>query len=328
MVMLTTRLPPLWIVALLQLILIQGALSFQASHPPALLPRHISTTAATTGKNPFLFHQKKQQQQILHAASGKRMPQIGTPSVATADENNKVKKDRVETTRFRRNRVGHFIARTLKRLRLMKPKPASVLQLPRPLRSLQRKITTFAVACMFFLVASTSALPAGAVTGSRMGGSFGPSSTSSSKLSPPPRSSSSYSRPQVRVYNTYSPPIRVWMPRVYAPRRSFYGGEAVATRFSASDVVVLTGTGALVAYGLANGYRGKTNRDGGGSSSSGPLGPGATATAVTVCLQVPNRDDPNCILNRLRRLSERVDTRTRKGVQDLVSEGTYRFPSK
>lgn len=126
-------------------------------------------------------------------------------------------------------------------------------------------------------------------------------------------------------YNYGSPPgLRIFLGgprprRVYSSRYDYDTG--VATRFSTSDVVLLTGTGALIAYGVANNYR-NNNRRSGDDEDVSALGPGASLAAVTVSLQVPNRDDPNSILNKLRRLSERADTRTRKGVQDLVSEGT------
>ena len=160
-----------------------------------------------------------------------------------------------------------------------------------------------------------------------MGGSFSPhsrsSSSSSSSYSP------SYSRslpsrgygfggsspnvhihlgPAMRLFGSYGPSCDTTFPG---------GVTAVSTgattRFSPSDIALLTGVGVLLAYGFTNARRE-------GDAETSPLGPGATALSLTASLQVPNRDDPDSILNKLRRISDSVDTKNRKGVQDLVSE--------
>jgi hypothetical protein len=81
-------------------------------------------------------------------------------------------------------------------------------------------------------------------------------------------------------------------------------------------VVLLTGTGALLAYGFAK------NRDDSDLGSSA-LGPGVSVASITLALDVPNRDDPGNILAKLKRIAEAADTGTRRGVQTLVSNGTY-----
>jgi len=91
----------------------------------------------------------------------------------------------------------------------------------------------------------------------------------------------------------------------------------VAARFSASDVVLLTGTSALIFYGATNNFRDKSDGD------ESALGPGASVASVTVALDVPSRKNPNSVLHRLKRISERANMASRKGVQDLVSEGNW-----
>jgi hypothetical protein len=68
----------------------------------------------------------------------------------------------------------------------------------------------------------------------------------------------------------------------------------------------------MIAYGVAS-YNKQPD------ISAGPLGRGVTVASLTVQLDVPNRDDPNSILNKLHALSLSADTSTRKGVQDLLS---------
>jgi len=193
------------------------------------------------------------------------------------------------------------------------------------LKTLRRRVAVLAVA--LFLFAATATCSFAAVSAGRTGGSFGPSSSSSSSTQHSYSTGRSYSRSlpiQIHSYNYYSPPPWITFRLGGNHQRQVYArydaAPVVASkRFSASDVMLLTGTGALIVYGFANNYRGRGGRR---DSTTSPLGPGASVASVTLSLNVPNRDDPNCILNRLRVLSERADTRSRKGVQDLVSEGT------
>lgn len=92
-----------------------------------------------------------------------------------------------------------------------------------------------------------------------------------------------------------------------APKR------AVVGPFSASDLMLLTGTSALIGYGFVNGQKGQ--------DTGSPLGPGASMATVVVSMDVPNRHDPNSILKRLKKVTSRFDLSTRKGVQGLISEG-------
>jgi hypothetical protein len=181
------------------------------------------------------------------------------------------------------------------------------------------------VALALIIAFSLVSNPALAVTGGRMGGSFGKSSSASMSRpmtrQPSPRSGSR-GAPRVAIHNHNS------RPRYRYRSTSMYGSfddallaprchRPVAARFSASDVVLLTGTSALIFYGVTNNFRGK--RDGDESA----LGPGASVASVTVALDVPSRKNPNSVLHRLKRISERANMASRKGVQDLVSEGNW-----
>ena len=80
-----------------------------------------------------------------------------------------------------------------------------------------------------------------------------------------------------------------------------------------SDVVLMTGSGALITYGVMNHYQ-----NNGGPRSA--LGPGVSVMSLTVCLNVPDRDNPSSILSALTRRAELSWTGTRKGVQTMISE--------
>ena len=213
--------------------------------------------------------------------------------------------------------------------------------------SLRRRLATVALALVLALGSCFS--PVWAVSGGRMGGgsfkSYSSGSPSRSRSAP---SSSgrmggggggSFSRgtptlprrpPGGRVY--YSPLPRVThnfhygLGRPAGPiviDRGFAGVQqrnpaivTSSTGVKVRDIVVLTGTGALLAYGFRNNYR---RNDYDGSDSVGPLGKGITVGSLTVALNVPNRKDPDNILNRLSRKSMTADTSSRKGVQDLLS---------
>ena len=88
--------------------------------------------------------------------------------------------------------------------------------------------------------------------------------------------------------------------------------SVIATRFSAADVALLTGTTAVMAYGFYNNFQAR--------HGTSPLGPGATVASLVVSLNVPNPKDSNSIIPRLHKLSSHATTSTRKGVQDLVTE--------
>ncbi|KAL7581002.1 hypothetical protein ACA910_005812 [Epithemia clementina (nom. ined.)] len=199
------------------------------------------------------------------------------------------------------------------------------------------------VAFSLFLVLSLHlGMSAGATSGYRTGGSFKSSSHSRPSLSrpsysrPSPRqhhhhhqyhyhSSGSHFQPQ-RVQIVGARPLRTPWVSIYhnfspQPGATYVRTvERPATSFSPGDVLVLTGTGALLTYGFVNTRNQRRSGPNSASVDYSPLGPGATAISVTVSMNVPDRDDPNSVLNRLEALGERVDTSTREGVQELISE--------
>lgn len=187
-------------------------------------------------------------------------------------------------------------------------------------RSFRRVLKTLLLTT--FLAFSLQSSAAWAVSAGRAGGSFGQSSSSRSSS---PSSSSIRRAPSTRVYHHHhyspGPAIRVyptWPRWGYSPTRVYSSVtyDTPARGFSASDVVLLTGTGVLLAYGFSK------NRDNSDVNTSA-LGPGVSVATITLALDVPNRDDPSNILAKLKRIAEAADTGTRRGVQTLVSNGTY-----
>ena len=85
------------------------------------------------------------------------------------------------------------------------------------------------------------------------------------------------------------------------------------TAMSARDVLVLGGVAGLLTYGAVNGRR--------SSSSSRDATQGATATAIMLAVNIPDRYSPTSIVRRINEISKTADTSTRAGVQTLISEG-------
>lgn len=144
-----------------------------------------------------------------------------------------------------------------------------------------------------------------------MGGSFGATSRSNfgsygttSRAAPMGRISDA--GPRMHMHAHLGP-----SSRLYGSNDNFPGGTSVATRFAPSDIALLTTTTIVLAYGFGN----KRRRLG----ETSPLGPGATVASLTLSLDAQNQNDPDCLLNRLKSISERYDTGQRKGVQDLVA---------
>ena len=187
-------------------------------------------------------------------------------------------------------------------------------------RSIRLRIATVALALMLAFGGSFSS--AWAVTGGRMGGgSFKSSSShSSGRNSGGSWRSSTQTNPGLylrpRVQYGPSPPIVIF--HQFSHGREWYapthGSAIVNTRVKTTDILILTGTGVLLAYGFRNNYR-RNN----GYGEGGPLGPGTTVASLTVALDVPNRGDPDNILAKLSRWSVTADTISRKGLQDLLS---------
>jgi Protein of unknown function (DUF1517) len=193
-------------------------------------------------------------------------------------------------------------------------------------RSIRRIIAAIVIA--FALTLSTPA--AWAVSGGRMGGgsfkgSSGGSMGGGGRTSTLSRPQSSHTMlPPRRTPQYYGTTVRPPSPiiinsygnRWYAPTHE----TAIAnTRVTAKDIVVMTGAGALLVYGMHNNYKNRYQGDG-AMGPGGLLGLGYTVGSLTVALDVPNRSDPENILSKLSRLSTTVDTISRKGVQDMLSE--------
>jgi uncharacterized membrane protein len=80
-----------------------------------------------------------------------------------------------------------------------------------------------------------------------------------------------------------------------------------------SDVVLLTGAGTMITYGVLKHYRDDDD-------DRSALGPGVSLVSLTVSVNVPDRDDSNSILSKLALRVKTARTNTRKGVQDMISE--------
>jgi uncharacterized membrane protein len=92
-----------------------------------------------------------------------------------------------------------------------------------------------------------------------------------------------------------------------------YGPSVYRRRLRPSDAALVTGAGLLVAYKVSNELQKEREQ------TSSALGAGFSVAKLTVAMNVPDRDAPNSILRKLKRLSETSRTDTRQGVQRLVS---------
>ena len=188
----------------------------------------------------------------------------------------------------------------------------------------QRWVSYFRTTTRSFLLTAFFAFSlfvsaASAVSGGRAGGSFGKSHSPSSSGSSTSihRSSPSRGYPS-RGYSSrlyYSPGIRMFPYRTcYPPSTRVYHSvsyDAPVRRVSAADLIVLGGTGLLVYSAFSKATK----------SPGSALGSGASVASMTVCLNVPDRDNFYSILSKLKRLVESADTGTREGVQTLVASG-------
>ena len=74
-----------------------------------------------------------------------------------------------------------------------------------------------------------------------------------------------------------------------------------------------TGSGVLLAYVWKN------LADESTFEPESALGPGTTVSSITLALDIPNRNDPRNILNRLSSISKTANTISKEGLQDLLS---------
>lgn len=205
----------------------------------------------------------------------------------------------------------------------------SLFQRRRPLlQKFQRKILLSVLLGLLLVFSGIS--EAWAVGAGRAGGSFGKSSSSSSYSRPSISRPAPQYRPSAPRVTIVRPPSQYYNSEYFYNNGSPYYGRPssssssvveVSEGFSVSEVVLLTWFGLVMANGFLNNDRRDDQEN--GSTKNSVLGPGVTVATLTVALNIPNRQDPNNILNKIRRLSESARTDTRKGVQDLMASGTH-----
>lgn len=178
-----------------------------------------------------------------------------------------------------------------------------------------------------------------AMSGGRVGGGgYGRSMPSMSRPAPSRSysgggyyggSTYGYSRPRTNVFINPSPTIIApFGPPVISPFApvvpfSPYGGAGVmVSRGPSIFDIMFFGAVALVIANTIRGF-GESAADrvmSQWSDADTPLGTGTTVAQISVALQVPNRDDPQSILNALPRLSAAANTERRSGLQNLTSQ--------
>lgn len=191
-------------------------------------------------------------------------------------------------------------------------------------------------------------LPSNAVTsGGRIGGSF--SSPSRTSISPSRSRSYSPSRAYGGGYGGgYGPSVSGFAsgyasglgagylsaPRIgFSPfvspyyARPYYGGAGIISYNPWPSLGQLVFFGGL-AFALSSVLRKDTVEWGLPSSldidsAVSPLGPGTSFIKISVALDVANRDDPSSILSVLNRLGQTSNTDSRRGIQNLTSQGEF-----
>lgn len=189
----------------------------------------------------------------------------------------------------------------------------------RALRHTLRYIARKTIIGLFCLITiwSLAARDAFAVSGGRMGGSFksSPGRAPISRSYRAPSPSYRHRPPSTIMMRPYPRTRMYYQDPVVQPQVVTTGtyGPPVRRHFGAGDIAFITGAGLLVSHGVSNQL--KKERE----QNSSALGPGFSVARLTVSLNVPDRDAPNSILTKLKRLSATSRTDTRQGVQKLVS---------
>lgn len=221
--------------------------------------------------------------------------------------------------------------------------PTSVMEntFGKMLKSAKSKQAALAAVAMLAM----APLPSNAaMSGGRMGGSF---SSPAPRMQSMPRSSGSrgysgggggYGRGFSSGYASglgtgymtaprigYSP----FAPSLYRPYTPYYGGSGVISYNSGPSLGQLVFFGGL-AFAVSSALN-KETTDWTGSMDmadgvTSVLGPGTSFVKISVALDVPNRDDPGSIVSVLNRLGQSANTDTRKGIQNLTSQGEYNDP--
>jgi uncharacterized membrane protein len=165
--------------------------------------------------------------------------------------------------------------------------------------TVRRYLCALCLVGSLMLGVSPAPRPALAVSGGRMGGTFTRSSSSGSSSSPT-RSSSYASRGYTGSRSSYrrsipTPPIRYY---------STSSAAVVASPIvSTTDMIFIGGVG----FVIYNSIHQKKNQQ------------ETAVVSLTACLAIPDRTGPDSFVNHLNLLSNSVDTTTRQGVQELVS---------
>jgi Protein of unknown function (DUF1517) len=183
-----------------------------------------------------------------------------------------------------------------------------------------------------------------AVSGGRMGGgSFRQSTSSSSSRSGSgggrsttvlrPSPSTGIQHHSSRIYSSPNPPYSTFRAPIilnsFSYNRGWYAptheSALIMSRISTKDIVLVTGTGILLAYGYHKNR--ERNSPNGFKIDDGLLGSGYTVGSITVSLDVPDRlsstvNSSNNLLNSLSQLALSADTMTKRGLQDLLSSVT------
>lgn len=154
-----------------------------------------------------------------------------------------------------------------------------------------------------------------AVSGGRVGGGSFKSSSSSGRVS-------TMSRPSMSSPRVYAPyPRTPIIINSFSGSRGWYAptheSALIMSRVSTKDIILVTGTGMLLAYG----YRSNRNREN-NNGADGLLGSGYTVGSMTVSIDVPDRSSSDNILHKLNQLAMSADTMTKRGLQDLLSSVT------
>lgn len=202
------------------------------------------------------------------------------------------------------------------RLQTVKTQIKNLMKKAVSMRHKKNKLTT-AFAILTLCISTMFSLPNEvlASSGGRMGGSFKSSSSRSYSSSPSysPSSSRSYSGNSRLYGRTYSRGPSV----IVSPSYRRPGVTVVRTPSAVGYVIPIALYGSIVYFNNRN-RKDNDFRNGNGNSSA--LGPGVSVVSLSVGLDVRDRDDPSCILARLKRLSLDANTQSRSGVQNLVSE--------
>ena len=204
------------------------------------------------------------------------------------------------------------------------------------------RFRTLAASLAIFFTIHLSMLPAWAASSGRVGGSFGRSDRFTARPAITRPSTPRIRSPSSRMIRA---PIRSYPIRSYKNYHQANGeqvqGEGVAVlsntdgtttivkkvstdpfanrRFTASDIVLVSGVTAVVANGVVK-SRADREKYGNADGSAYPLGTGLSVWRLTACLNVPNTKDPDNVVRRLQKLAERTSTETRKGLQTILAE--------